>query len=127
MTPVWPDAVNVFLDIVEPLVGSDKVVGRIPYDWDGDALVYAERIGGTDDGITTDTAVLSVACYGTTRAASLDLATRVRTAVLAAARTVVNGCLIYDTATVVGPQDIPDLDPDDRRQVSTYALDLARI
>lgn len=123
----FPDAVDVLLDIVEPLVGPDKVVGRIPSDWDGGALIYAERIGGTDDGITTDTAVIQVACYGDSRASSLDLASRVRSAILAAARTVVNGALIYDTATVVGPQDIPDLDPDDRRQVSTYALDLARI
>ncbi|WP_405159839.1 hypothetical protein OG203_25685 [Nocardia sp. NBC_01499] len=113
----WPDAEAVMVALLDPIAQTDTVMTpatKVPF-------IQVNRVGGTDDGIT-DRPVVQVAVFGATRAQAWALAEEVRHAVRAAAGSMVGGVLVDDTRTALGHQQIPEIDPDDRRVISTYQL-----
>jgi hypothetical protein len=126
---VWkfPDAEAVMCDLIEPFAPAATFLDE---DWEKNLpQVQVNRIGGSADDVT-DTARLQVAVYNVDRASTWDLASQIREAVLNAADDIDNpapGGVLIDSATeAVAGQQVPDLDPDDRRVISTYELSFRR-
>lgn len=127
--PRWPDAQSVTLDLLEPLVGPAKTVGRIPAEWDGDTLIYVEGLPSTRvDNHVTLVAEMQVSCYGPKRSDAYTLAADVIATVddLGENPRAVNGVLVDNARVVSGPVSLPDLDPDDQRQDVIVQLSFRR-
>ncbi|MBF6063018.1 hypothetical protein IU500_12420 [Nocardia terpenica] len=103
--------------LLDPIASSDTVMTAAT----GLPCFQVNRVGGADDGIS-DRPVLQVAAFAETRAQAWELAEKARQAILDAPGTLVAGVLVDDARTAVGHQQIPDIDPDDRRVVSSYVL-----
>nr|WP_280442930.1 hypothetical protein [Nocardia brasiliensis] len=104
-------------ELLDPIAPTDTVMTpatKVPF-------IQVNRVGGTDDGIT-DRPVVQVAVFAATRAHAWALAEQVRHAVLGAAGALIGGVLVDDARTAIGHQQIPEIDPDDRRVISTYQL-----
>ena len=122
---VWkfPDAEAVMCDLIEPHAPASTMLAD---DWE-DHLpqVQVNRTGGAADDVT-DTARLQVAVYAATRAAAWNLSSAIRETVLDAVNEAPGGVLIDDATEAIAGQQIPDIDPDDRRVISTYNLSFRR-
>lgn len=118
----WPDAEAVMVALLDPIAPADTVLSPaspLP-------CIQVNRVGGTDDGIT-DRPVVQVAVFAATRAQAWALAEQVRRAVLGVAGSLVGGVLVDDARTAVGHQQIPEIDPEDRRVISTYQLSFRQL
>lgn len=123
MTGLFPDAEAVMCDLLTPLAPtatflSEGWVDTLP-------VIQVNRVGGGADSIT-DIARLQVAVFAGTRAAAWQLANQVRQTVLTAGNTRVGGVLIDSASESTAGQQIPDIDPDDKRVISTYQLAFRR-
>lgn len=117
----FPDAENVVMTLLDPLGSTVTSLPRqvVP------PVIVVNRVGGTDDGIT-DRPLVQVSCYGTDRPAAWSLSGQCQQAILNASGQAVGGILVDSTGTAAGGQQVPDLNPDDRRVISTYRLAIRR-
>lgn len=125
----WPDAVVVALDLLEPLVGPAKTVGRIPQDWDGQTLIYVEGLPTTRvANHITLVAEMQVSCYGPSRSEAYALASAVIQTIdqFGEYPGSVNGVAVDNARVLSGPVSLPDLDPDDQRQDVIVQLSFRR-
>lgn len=122
----YPDAENVVIGILEPLVttptaqvvtaaGEDMVLPTI----------QVQRTGGSDDRIT-DYPTVQVKVFAADRPSAWALAEQARQAILAARRTVAGGALIDDTDTVTPAVQLPDEGDDVRTVMAVYRLAMRR-
>ncbi len=109
-------------DLLEPLAPA---LTWIDPAWDGAAQFVVHRTGGGDDGVT-DHPVVEVSTYGPNRGSAWLLARQAQQVILAARDTDVNGVGVDNTDTFTGAQELPDLDPDDRKVTLTYVLQMRR-
>lgn len=90
-------------------------------------FIRIQRSGGVPDALdVTDYPILSVSCFGSTRMAAWDLSRTVERIFLSAKCQRVDGVLCDYAAIAEGAQQVPDLDPDDRRVDRAYALGFRR-
>lgn len=120
----WPDAEAVGCDVLDAALTPVRAVTETPPNF-APPLVQVERSGGADDGVT-DRPVLTITCYGRTRAEAWLLAERAREALHAAAHTAVNGVLLDSVRTEAPPAQVPDPRRDLRTVPATYQLGLRR-
>jgi len=119
--PALPDAELVGLTLLEDLAPT---VTALPPAWEP-PIIVVQRVGGDMDLDTySDLPLLELTFYGATRPAAWDLAIRGQRAVLDAEATAVAGVLVETAEIVTGGQQVPDLDPDDRRVIVTARLSL---
>ena len=122
----FPDAEAVMCDLLEPV--APAVSTYLADDWEANLpQVEVHRVGGSADDVT-DTARLQVAVYHSSRALVWALASDIRELILGVddEGAVVNGVLIDSAHEVIAGQQVPDIDPDDRRIISTYELSFRR-
>jgi hypothetical protein len=116
-----PDAEVAALTLLEHLAPTVTV---LPPGFDP-PIIAVQRVGGDLDLTNyTDHAVLQVTFYGVNRPAAWDLAGAGVLALLRAPGTEAAGAYVEDVAIIAGGQQIPDLDPDDRRVVVSAQIDL---
>ncbi|QBS43863.1 hypothetical protein DMB37_30975 [Nocardia sp. CS682] len=114
---MWPDSEAVVVALLDPIAYADTVIDeKTPL-----PCYQVNRVGGTDDGVT-DRPVLQVAAFAATRAQAWTLAEQARRAILTSPGTSVAGVLVDNAQTAIGHQQIPEIDPDDRRVISSYVL-----
>lgn len=130
----YPDAELVVIALTTPV---QRTVTSIPAEYDperdGD-LIQVARVGGApDEDDVTDYPLIQVTCWASTRTGAWALSNRVQPVVLGAAGTAVDrpgdpadGVLIDDAEIAAGNQQLPDLDPDDRKVATTYRLAFRR-
>lgn len=124
---VWqyPDAEAVMCDLLEPIAPTCTF---LPDGWEDELpMVQVNRVGGgidLDD--VTDTARLQVAVFADDRAQAWALASRIREAVTHSGGTAPGGVLIDSGTEAIAGQQVPDIDPDDRRVISTYNLEFRK-
>lgn len=123
--PLYPDAEAVMCDLLDTLDPAVPAVTFIDPAWDGQRQFVVQRTGGSDDGVT-DRPVLQVDALGPNRSTAWLLARQAQQLILAARDTDVNGVGIDNTDTFTGAQEIPDLDPDDRKVTLSYTLEFRR-
>ncbi len=112
-------------DLIEPLAPASTFLDD---DWEKHLpQVQVNRAGGSADDVT-DTARLQVAVYHEDRALAWALASDIRERILAVddEGEAVNGVLIDSAREAIAGQQVPDIDPDDRRVISTYQLSFRR-
>jgi hypothetical protein len=127
---VYADVEAVVIGYLSSL-GVGRVTARLPADLAAALpVVLVERIpGGTDDGIT-DTAHVDVATFvarepsNPNRAGAVDLAERVRAALLALRHRDVGGVLVDTVETLTPPAWVDYADDHVTRFVATYELTL---
>lgn len=112
-------------DLLDTLSPGVPAVTWIDPAWDGQPLFVVHRTGGSDDGVT-DRPVLEVNAYGPNRSEAWNLARTAQQTILAAADSDVNGVGVDNAETFTGAQEIPDLDPDDRKVTLSYVLSFRR-
>jgi hypothetical protein len=119
----FPDAEAVVCDLLEQVAPTATQLDK---GWD-DVLpvIQVNRIGGRRDQIT-DVARIQVAVWASSRAEVRTLADDIDELILSAGNTRVNGVLIDWTEQSIAGQQVPDVDPDDRRIISTYQLAFRR-
>lgn len=122
--PGWPDAEAVGCDILQAALDGVQAVTETPPDF-LPPMVQVQRTTGDDNG-TTDRPVLSVTCFGRTRAEAWLLAERSREALHSAAHTAVGGVLVDSVRTATPPAQLPDPRRDLRVVVSTFRLGFRR-
>jgi hypothetical protein len=88
-------------------------------------LVQVQRLGGEDDGIT-DYPVVSVTCYGGSRATAWEMAEECRQLILASPCEEPGGILIDSARTITPAQQLPDPNTALRVVTATYRLGLRR-
>lgn len=120
---MFPDAEAVVCDLLEQVAPTATFLDK---GWD-DVLpvIQVNRIGGSADSIT-DVARIQVAVWAETRAQVWQLASQIRDLIRYAGNTRVNGVLIDWTEESIAGQQVPDVDPDDRRVISTYQFAFRR-
>ena len=120
---MFPDAEAVVCDLLEQVAPTATFLDK---GW-GDVLpvIQVNRIGGSRDSIT-DVARIQVAVWAESRAQVWQLANQIRDLVLYAGNTRVNGVLIDWTEESIAGQQVPDIDPDDRRVISTFQFAFRR-
>jgi hypothetical protein len=84
-------------------------------------FVQVTRIGGQDDYIT-DVANVDLDCFGTTRKQARDLSRAVQALMLQLRHTRVNGVLVDQVETILGPTWVDFQDEHLKRYVLTYAV-----
>lgn len=119
----YPDAETVLLDLLEPIAPA---VTSLPARFEP-PMIVVERVGGAPDpDDVTDYPLLQVSCYGARRPDAWSLSGQCQVAILSSPCSEVNGVLIDYAEVAIGGQQVPDMDPDDRRVVSTYRLGFRR-
>jgi hypothetical protein len=120
---MFPDVEAVVCDLLEQVAPTTTYLDK---GWD-DVLpvIQVNRVGGSRDSIT-DVARVQVAVWAETRAQVWQLANQIRDLILYAGNTRVNGVLIDWTEESIAGQQVPDIDPDDRRVISTYQFAFRR-
>ena len=108
-------------DLLEPIAPTFTYLD----DPDAVPVIQVNRVGGSADSIT-DVARLQVAVFAASRAQVWQLASQIRDTILSAKGKRVNGVLIDNATESIAGQQIPDIDPDDRRVISTYQLSFRR-
>jgi hypothetical protein len=130
----YPDQELVVIALVADVA---RTVTAIPakYDPEKDGeLIQVARVGGAPDADdVTDYGLVQLTCWAATRTAAWALSNRCQPVILGAAGTAVeragdpaHGVLIDDTEIAAGNQQMPDLDPDDRKVATTYRVALRR-
>jgi hypothetical protein len=125
---VWrfPDAEAALMDLIVTVAPSATIATILDTGWEKNLpQIQVNRIGGSADDVT-DTARLQVAVYHKTRALTWALASSIRELVLESANEAPGGVLIDSASEVIAGQQVPDIDPDDRRVISTYQLSFRR-
>ena len=108
LTPT-PGVLGVSVDLPQ------NVLSRLPF-------IQVNRVGGGDDYIT-DTAMVDVACFHSTRVQASTVARTVHKLMMALRHTAVAGVLVDSVETVTGPQWINYDDENLQRYVATYLVD----
>ncbi|PTR30595.1 uncharacterized protein DUF3168 [Rhodococcus sp. OK519] len=117
----FPDAESVVMDLLEQVAFTCTMASPetpMPH-------IRVSRVGGTDDDVT-DFPEVEVECFAQSAAQAKAMARQCRRLIETAAASKVNGILVDDTGCLVGPMQIPDIDPDDRRLIATYQLLMRR-
>lgn len=114
----YPDAERVVMDLLD---GIAPTVTSLPHKFDTPVIVV-QRVGGAPDADDiTDYPLVLVSCYGADRPAAWALAAEAQVAVLSSPGQG-DGFCVDEAEVATGDQQIPDLDPDDRRVTSVYRL-----
>ena len=126
----YPDAELVMLALLAPLPGNAVTFlpsGFVP------PITQVNRIGGApDNSDVTDYPIIRVACYGANRSAAWQMAADAEALVIGNRCRAIyvpqyDGDILIDSADiVVGGQQQPDVNPDDRRVVKDFILGLRR-
>lgn len=140
--PTYPDAELFVLAALEAflpaLVGAapqmkiEKIDTWLPESFDP-PYVRVQRSGGAPDVYdVTDYPVISTASYGTTRMAAWELARVVEQVILGVKYRSIEvpgyGRVLCDSSVLLsGGEQVPDLDPDDRRVDKTFQLGFRRV
>ncbi|MEU5424234.1 hypothetical protein AB0H73_01305 [Streptomyces olivoreticuli] len=123
----WPDAEAALIAWLAPRLGV-RVCTDAPADLDQAVpLVRLRRIGGTDDGVRLDLALIDVDAFASMRPAAVNLAARVRDALLAAlpGAVVPSAAAVFTAAsTVTAPAWRPWENTALTRVGATYAVRL---
>ena len=121
MLSPFPDAEAVVIDIISPVAPgyTELPDGFIP-----DAI-RVTRTGGADDGIT-DSALVEVTSFGSSRARAWQMDGEVRQHILAAGGSAFNGVLVDQSRTAIPSQQLPDPRDDVRVVTSSYRLAFRR-
>jgi hypothetical protein len=119
----WPDANQLLITYLTPIVAPVGVVARVP-DPRPETFVQVRRVGGAALVPVRDTARLDVWCWAPTDQAAMDLARAVRTAVWALSGTALLGPVCYRVQEFLGPRLDDDPVTGSPRVWATYALDL---
>lgn len=124
---VWqyPDAEAVMCTLLEQIAPTYTF---LPDDWeDMLPVIQVNRVGGgIDADDVTDTARIQVAVFADDRATVWSLAARIRDAVTQSGGTAPGGVLIDRGSEAIAGQQVPDIDPDDRRVISTFNLEFRK-
>jgi hypothetical protein len=118
-------------DVVMELLETVAPTVTIPPPQFQPPLIQVSRVGGADNGIT-DRPLLYIACFGRTYALAKAMAEQCRQIILASAATSVLlagypfGVLVDRAETVSPPAELPADNPEMRRKVATYRLELRR-
>lgn len=88
--------------------------GQMPF-------IQVTRIGGQDDYLT-DVANVDLDCFGTTRTQAMDCARAVQGLMLQLRHTRVNGVLVDQVESILGPTWVNFQDEHLQRYVMTYAI-----
>lgn len=124
-TIVFPDATLAAVTALRAGLtaqSSTATVGtRVPNPRPG-LFVTVRRLGGVRRNLVTDSAQLTVECWGTTEQTAHDLAQLCRGIVHAARGTDQGGTVVYYVAEIGGPALLPDPDSDQARYVATYEI-----
>lgn len=127
--PPFADAEAVVMALLEPVAPT---VQTTPANLEEvTPIIQVTRVGGTDDYIT-DRPLMSVAVFGSTYAEAKALAEQCRQVVLGAGGTKVvtddypGGVLIDRTASATSPQERPYDNPELRRKIATYVVEMRR-
>lgn len=125
--PAFPDAENVVMGLLEPLVTDPdtQLVTVIP-EQPTLPTIQVLRTGGSDDYVT-DFPNVEVKVLGSSRPSAWDLAEKVRQVVLGARCTQVGSALIDGTVTVTPAVQVPDEGDDVRAVVASYQLAMRRL
>lgn len=126
----YPDAELVTLAILEDLQGEKDTFLRSGWN---PPLTQVNRIGGApDNSDITDFAIMRLAHYGATRMDAWNLASQGEALMIGhRCRNVYvpeyDGEILVDSVDIIiGGQQLPDIDPDDRRVVKDYIIGLRR-
>lgn len=141
LAPAYPDAelfvlslLDAFLpELVEtvPQMAVEKIDTWLPEAFDP-PFIRIQRTGGAPDGLDiTDYPILTVATYGETRQTAWSLSRVVEQILLGAKYHSIEvldvGWVLCDTVFLnAGGEQLPDLDPDDRRVVASYVFGFRR-
>ena len=115
-----------YADVEELLVAYLVPVGTTSVELPNDAqnhlpFIRVTRIGGQDDYIT-DVANVDLDCFGSTRKQAKDTALAVQALMLQLRHTRVNGVLVDQVETILGPTWVDYQDEHLKRYVLTYAV-----
>lgn len=121
LLPFFPDVELVLFEMLGDIAPTDV---RTPAVIDG-PQIRVLRTGGTDDGVT-DSPVVAVTTYATTRADSTLLARECARRIEAARATMVGDVLIDYAAVYTGPIETPDQNPDIRVITTYYVIEYRR-
>lgn len=121
----YPDAEAVMCALLEPIAPTCTF---LPDDWEENLpVIQVNRVGGgVDVDDVTDTARLQVAVWAGDRATVWALAARIRGAVTQSGGTAPGGILIDRGSEAIAGQQVPDIDPDDSRVISTFHLEFRK-
>lgn len=120
---MFPDVEVVICELLESIASTYTF---LPDNWEQSLpAVQVNRVGGSADSIT-DVARVQVAVYAESRAAVWALAQQIRETVRTCGGTRVNGVLIDWAREAIAGQQVPDIDPDDRRVISTFEFAFRR-
>lgn len=142
LAPAYPDAELFLLSLydaflptlleVAPTMRAERIDTWLPAQFDPPYL-RVQRTGGSPDAYdVTDYPVLTVATYGTTRMAAWNMARVVEQVTLGVKYRSIDvegvGPVLCDSVVVLsGGEQLPDLDPDDRRVDQTFQLGFRRV
>jgi hypothetical protein len=116
-----------FLPDLATLGVSDSDIDTYFPDGFNPPFIRVQRTGGVPDASdVTDYPIVSISTLGNTRHQAWDLSRMVERIILGAKGRSVDGVLCDYAAIAEGAQQVPDLDPDDRRVDRAYGLGFRR-
>ncbi|WP_443705804.1 phage tail termination protein [Saccharothrix coeruleofusca] len=131
--PVWPDAEELVMALLRqaPALAPTVTQTTPPNLGDNGPVIQVLRVGGTDDGIT-DRPLVEVAVFAPSYKQAIGIAEQVRQRMLGAGGTRVptptypDGVLVDRCVTATSPQEVPYDNPELRRKLATYQVELRR-